>query len=74
MEILAADYLNKISENVALKVSVVAEVQETGQIVTWDDDFRLRKPEMDIQVNIHKHYSDYNIVRYHDIVNILLEL
>ncbi|XP_062572335.1 annulin-like [Saccostrea cucullata] len=50
MEISASDYMDKITENVDLKVSIVAEVQETGQIVSWEDDFRLLKPAMDIEV------------------------
>lgn len=52
MEVLASDYLNKVNENGTFKVSVVAEVLETGQLVTWDDDFRLLKPEMEIEVQV----------------------
>lgn len=50
MEVPASDYLHKVNENATFKVSVVAEVLETGQLVTWDDDFRLIKPEMEIEV------------------------
>lgn len=50
MEVPASDYLHKVNENATFKVSVVAEVLETGQLVTWDDEFRLLKPEMGIEV------------------------
>nr|XP_022341996.1 hemocyte protein-glutamine gamma-glutamyltransferase-like isoform X1 [Crassostrea virginica] len=51
MEILASDYLHKINDNATFKVSMVAEVLETGQLVMWDDDFRLIKPNMEIEVS-----------------------
>lgn len=52
MEVPASDYLHKVNENATFKVSVVAEVLETGQLVTWDDEFRLLKPEMGIEVQV----------------------
>ena len=75
MEILASDYLHKINDNATFKVSMVAEVLETGQLVTWDDDFRLIKPNMEIEVvtnnytNWHRFFKHSNFVKAFNFVN-----
>lgn len=50
MEVKFLDYLPKISEQMAMKVSAVVQVEETGHIQAFQDDFRLRKPDIQVEV------------------------
>ncbi|XP_071173107.1 protein-glutamine gamma-glutamyltransferase K-like isoform X1 [Mytilus edulis] len=50
LEVKCLDYLPKISEQMAMKVSAVVQVEETGHIQAFQDDFRLRKPDIQVEV------------------------
>ncbi|VDI37121.1 transglutaminase 1 [Mytilus galloprovincialis] len=50
LEVKFLDYLPKISEQMAMKVSAVVQVEETGHIQAFQDDFRLRKPDIQVEV------------------------
>ena len=50
MEVTLTDYLSKISEQMAMKVSAVIQVVETGHVQAFQDDFRLRKPDLEVKV------------------------
>lgn len=52
LEVKFLDYLPKISEQMAMKVSAVVQVEETGHIQAFQDDFRLRKPDIQVEVII----------------------
>ncbi|KAJ8303153.1 hypothetical protein KUTeg_019549, partial [Tegillarca granosa] len=60
MNVFASEYLNKVTEQAAMKVSVVITVLETGQKHAEQDDFRLRTPDMHVE-NIHVKKTDMNI-------------
>ena len=57
MTVKARDYIGRLSEHASMKVSVVLKVLETGQVESFQDDFLLRKPEMNIDVRLFI-YSD----------------
>ncbi|XP_021358243.1 protein-glutamine gamma-glutamyltransferase K-like [Mizuhopecten yessoensis] len=50
MDVHYADYMNKLTEHAAMKVIVVAKVMETGQVHVWQDDFRLRRPDLSVEI------------------------
>ena len=51
MKVGLTEYLPHISEQMGMKVSAILQVVETGHIQAFQDDFRLRKP--DIQIEVH---------------------
>ena len=57
VSLVAGEYLDKVTENAAMKVYVLARVDETQQMITLKDDFRLRMPDLQLEVqcitNIH---------------------
>lgn len=67
------DYLSKISEQMAMKVSAVIQVVETGHVQAFQDDFRLRKPDLEVKVIVVVSW-EYGIVEFRDYPNIRLEL
>ena len=52
MRIQAEEYLHCIVDQVAFKVNVLAMVAETKQTFADHDDFRLRRPDLKIEVQI----------------------
>ena len=50
MRIMFDDYMNKISESATFRVHIDAVVVETFQNHSVEEDFRLRRPDIDIEV------------------------
>ena len=50
MPVSAEEYLGHVTENAALKICFAGRVEETQQILTMKDDFRLRIPDLQIKV------------------------
>ena len=50
MRITGEEYLHLIVDQVAFKISVLAMVEETKQVYADHDDFRLRRPDLEIEV------------------------
>ncbi|XP_074644522.1 hemocyte protein-glutamine gamma-glutamyltransferase-like [Tubulanus polymorphus] len=48
MTVAADEYLNKLVDQAAIKISCMATVEETKQVFTEQDDFRLSKPDLKI--------------------------
>ena len=51
VSVTAGEYLDKVTENAAMKVYVLARVNETEQMITLKDDFRLRMPDLQLEVS-----------------------
>ena len=51
MSVVAGEYLDKVTENAAMQVYVLARVDETEQMITLKDDFRLRMPDIQLEVS-----------------------
>lgn len=49
MRITGEEYLHLIVDQVAFKISVLAMVEETKQVYADHDDFRLRRPDLEIE-------------------------
>lgn len=43
--------MDKLSAHSLLRITAVANVQETEQLWSQDDDFAVQKPELNIEVN-----------------------
>ncbi|KAK3086357.1 hypothetical protein FSP39_017356 [Pinctada imbricata] len=54
MQVRASDYLDRLTEHASMKVSAMLKVLETGQVESWQDDFLLRKPELNLEVSSEK--------------------
>ena len=50
MRITGEQYLHLIADQVAFKISVFAMVEETNQVNADHEDFRLRRPDLEIEV------------------------
>ncbi|XP_053404043.1 hemocyte protein-glutamine gamma-glutamyltransferase-like isoform X2 [Mercenaria mercenaria] len=50
IEVPPSEYLNKLKDHCMLRLDCMFMVKETNQIFTDTDDFRLRKPHLDIEV------------------------
>lgn len=50
MTVSPDDYLNEMVDQCAFKSTVMAKVAETNQIFCAYDDFRLRRPDVEIEV------------------------
>lgn len=50
MEVAVKEYLNKLVDLCNIKISCMAQVMETKQFHCASDDFRLLKPELDVDV------------------------
>ncbi len=55
MNIKAEEYLPHVVEQVAFKINVHAHVNETRQTYAGDDDFRLRRVDLDVEVLSNSH-------------------
>ena len=51
LSLSANEYLDHVTENAALKISLVARVLETEHVITLKDDFRLRIPDLQLEVS-----------------------
>lgn len=51
MKVSLIEYLPHITEQMGMKVSAILRVVETGHVHTFQDDFRLRKPDIHIEVS-----------------------
>lgn len=61
MNVYASEYLNKVAEQAAMKVSVLITVLETGQKHAKQDDFRLRTPDMNVEVRDTHMYVQHSV-------------
>ena len=52
MRVTTDEYLQHVVDQVAFKVHVVAQVEETNQIYNDEDDFRLRRPDLVLEVSM----------------------
>ena len=73
VEVTLTDYLSKISEQMAMKVSAVIQVVETGHVQAFQDDFRLRKPDLEVKVIVVVSW-EYGIVEFRDYPDIREDL
>lgn len=46
-----SEYMDKLSAHSLIRITAVANVQETGQLWSQDDDFAVQKPELNIEVS-----------------------
>ena len=50
MRVTAEEYLHHVGDQASFHLAVFARVEETGQEFADLDDFRLRDPDLEIQV------------------------
>jgi len=62
-----SEYMNKLSAHSLIRITGVANVQETDQLWSQDDDFGVHKPQLTVTVNSHvsRKQSTCFLVTYH---------
>ena len=51
VHVVAEEYLHRMADHACFKINVLGTVLETGQVFCEQDDFRLGKPELEIDVS-----------------------
>lgn len=51
VHVVAEEYLHRMADHSCFKINVLGTVLETGQVFCEQDDFRLCKPELEIDVS-----------------------
>jgi hypothetical protein len=50
LSVAAKEYLDKVVDKNLIKIYAIANVRETGQTWSEEDDFQLQKPKLSVQV------------------------
>ena len=61
VHVVAEEYLNRLADHSCFKTNVLCTVLETGQVFCEQEDFRLCKPELELDVRTTCSNSFYNL-------------